>query len=87
MRRHEISDQFESKKVERERILNVYADLEFYLWKSQSCPTLCDLMDYKVCGILQARMLEWVAYPFSRGSFQLRDCTYVSCIAGGFFTS
>ena len=31
MRRNEISDQFESKKVERERILNVYADLEFYL--------------------------------------------------------
>ena len=54
---------------------------------AQLCLTLCDPMDYTVLGILQARMLEWVAYPFSRGSFQLRDCTYVSCIAGGFFTS
>ena len=40
---------------------------------SQSCPTLCDPMDYTVHGILQARMLEWVAFPFSRGSFQPRD--------------
>ena len=34
----------------------------------QSCPTLCDPMDYRVCGILLARILEWVAIPFSRGS-------------------
>ena len=33
----------------------------------QSCPTLCDPMDYTVHGILQARILEWVAVPFSRG--------------------
>ena len=39
-----------------------------------------------VHGILQARMLVWVAIPFSRGSSQLRDQTQVSCIAGGFFT-
>ena len=32
---------------------------------TRSCPTLCDLVDYIVCGILQARMLEWVAVPFS----------------------
>ena len=38
-------------------------------------------------GILQARILEWVAYPFSRGSSQPRSRTGVSCIAGGFFTS
>ena len=38
-------------------------------------------------GILQARTLEWVAYPFSRGSSQPRDRTQVSCIAGGFFTN
>ena len=44
-------------------------------------------MDYTVHGILRARMLEWVAVPFSRGSFQLRDQTQVSCILGGFFTS
>ena len=37
---------------------------------AQSCPTLCDLMDYTVHGILQARILEWVAFPFSRGSSQ-----------------
>ena len=54
---------------------------------AHSCPTLCDPMGYTVHGILQARILEWVAYPFSRGSSQPRDLTRVSCIAGGFFTS
>ena len=44
-------------------------------------------MDCTAHGILQARILEWVAFPFSRGSFQPRDRTQVSCIAGGFFTS
>ena len=39
------------------------------------------------CGILQARILEWVAVPFSRGSSQSKDRTQVFCIAGGFFTS
>ena len=53
----------------------------------QSCPILCDLMDYTVHGILQARILDWVGFPFSRGSSQPRDQTQVSCIAGGFFTS
>ena len=43
-------------------------------------------MDYAVHGILQARILEWVAVPFSRGSSQPRDQTQVSHIAGGFFT-
>ena len=54
---------------------------------TQSCPTLCDPIGYTVHGILQARILEWVAFPFSRGSSQPRDQTQVSCIAGGFFTS
>ena len=54
---------------------------------SQSCPTLCNPMDYIVHGILQARILEWVAFPFSRGSSQPRDQTQVSHIAGRFFTS
>ena len=45
------------------------------------------LTDYPVHGILQARILEWVAFPFSRGSSQPRDGTQVSCTAGGFFTS
>ena len=40
---------------------------------AQSCPTLCNPMDYTVYGILQARILEWVAFPFSRGSSQPRD--------------
>ena len=42
---------------------------------------------YTVHGILQARILEWVAFAFSRGSSQPRDQTQVSRIAGGFFTS
>ena len=54
---------------------------------AQSCLTLCDPMDYAVRGILQARILEWVAFPFARGSSQPRDRTQVSHIAGGFFTS
>ena len=53
----------------------------------QSCPTLCDLMDYTVHEILQAKILEWVAFSFSRGSSQPRDWTQVSHTAGGFFTS
>ena len=57
-------------------------------WKfTQSCPTLCDPMDYKVHGILQARILEWVFLPFSRGASQTRDRTQVFHSAGGFFTS
>ena len=40
---------------------------------TQSCPTLHDPMDYTVHGILQARILEWVAIPFSRGSSQPRS--------------
>ena len=49
--------------------------------------TLCNPMDYIVHGILQAGILEWVAFLFSRGSSQLRDQTQVSCIASRFFTS
>ena len=43
-------------------------------------------MDYTVHVILQARILECIAFPFSRGSSQARDQTQVSIIAGGFFT-
>ena len=58
---------------------------------TQSCSTLCDPMDcsplvFSVHGIPQAKILEWVAISFSRGSFQPRDQTNVSCIAGRFFT-
>ena len=54
---------------------------------AQLCLTLCDPMDYTVRGILQTRILEWVAFPFSRGSSQPSNHTQVFCIAGGFFTS
>ena len=40
---------------------------------TQSRPTLCDPRNYTVHGLLQAKILEWVAFPFSRGSCQLRD--------------
>ena len=52
---------------------------------AQSCLTLCDPLGYTVHGILQARILEWVVFPFSRRSSQSRDQTHH--IAGGFFTS
>ena len=54
---------------------------------TQLCPTLCDPMDYTVHGILQARILQWVAFPFSRETSQPRNRSQVSHIAGGFFTS
>ena len=51
---------------------------------TQSCLTLCDPMDYPVHGILQGRILEWVAFPFPRGSSQPMDQTLVSHTAGEF---
>ena len=61
------------------------------VWKvkvkvTQSCLTLSDPMDCIVHVILQARILEWVAFPFSRGSSQPRDQTQVSHFAGVKFT-
>ena len=58
---------------------------------SQSCLTLCDPMDCSlpgssVHGILQARILKWIAIPFSRGSSRPRDWIHVSWMAGRFFT-
>ena len=57
----------------------------------QLCPTVCDPIDCSlpgssVHGILQARILEWIAIPFSKASSHLRDWTWVSYIAGRFFT-
>ena len=49
-------------------------------WKSLSHVWLCDPKDYTVHGILQARILEWVAFPCSRGSYQPRDQTQVSAL-------
>jgi len=74
----------------------IYIYIYIYMYKVkvkvlvvQSCPTLCNPMDCSpptFSGILQARILEWVSIPFSRGSSQPRVRTQVSCIAGGFFT-
>ena len=54
---------------------------------TRSCPTLCNPMEYMIHGILQARILEWVVFPFSRGSSRPGNRTGISCIAGGFFPS
>ena len=54
---------------------------------TQSCPTFCDPMDYIVRRVLQTRILEWVAFPFSMGSSQPRNQSQVSCTVGGFSTS
>ena len=58
---------------------------------TQSCLTLCDPMDSNlpgssIHGIPQARIVEWAAISFSRGSSPPRDPTQISCIAGRFFT-
>ena len=72
----------------------IYEVLTSYLlyteWKvkaAQPCPTLCDPIDCTVHGILQAKILEWVAFPFFRGSFQAKDRTQVSRITSGLFSS
>ena len=57
--------------------LNIYREVKYLYSETQSCPTLCDVIDCdppgsSVHGILQARVLEWVAMP-SRGSSQTRD--------------
>ena len=64
---------------------------EMKVFVTQSCPTFgdcvnCRLSNSSVHGILQARILEWVAVSSSRRPLQLRDWTQVSYIAGGFFT-
>ena len=69
-------------------IYNIY--IKYIFSESESCSVvsnICDPLDYTVLWILQARTLEWGAFPFLRGSSQPRDQTQVSCIAGGFFTS
>ena len=65
--------------------------LKVKMFVTQSCTTVrdpldCSLPGSSVHGILQERILEWVAIPFSRGISLTRDRTQVSCIAGGFFT-
>ena len=68
-----------------------YAFIQLWIYIENIIKTLCDPMDCHlpgspVHGILQTKIVEWIAYPFSRASSQCRDRTQVSCIAGGFFT-
>ena len=67
--------------------LRPYAKIDSEVKVTHSCLTFCNPMDYTVHEILQARMLEWVPFPFSRESSQPRDRTQVSCITAEFFTS
>ena len=81
--------------IERKLVKNILNHLDFKPKRTisevtQSCPNLCDPMDCSlpdssIHGILQARILEWVAISFSRGSFQPTDRTCVSRIAGSHF--
>ena len=78
----------ESDQTER---LHFHFHFQYHLvLAAHSCPTLdtldCSPPGSSVHGILQARILQWVAMPFSRGSSQPRDQTWVSRIAGTFFT-
>ena len=87
MKRDTLEPFFCPMKTERRWPQTNQEDSPEVKWKSLSHVQLCDPMDCTVHGILQARILEWVAFPFSRESSQPRDRTQVSCIAGGFFTS
>ena len=75
------------KNVQTTTQLHSFHTLAKTVKVAQSRPTLCNPMDYRVNGIIQARILEWVAFPFSRGSSPPRDRIQVSRIAGRFFTS
>ena len=65
------------------KLMFYISKIQHLMWKvkvkvAQLCPTLCHPMDYTVRGILQARILECVAFPFPRGSSQPRNQTQVS---------
>ena len=65
---------------------SVWVCVHVCLLLAQSCPTLCNLKDCSlpgssVYGILQARVVRWVAIPFSQEIFLIQDWTWVSCIA------
>ena len=77
--------------LHREQSISLFL-LKVKVKVAQLCPALCNPMDCSlpgssVHGILQARILEWVAVPFSGRSSQLRDRTQVSRTTGGFFTT
>ena len=79
-------DIFYSRNLLRTIVQETAAQIILWKWKSLSL-RLCNPMDYTIHGIPQARILEWVAFPFSRGSSQPRDQTQISHTAGRFFTS
>ena len=69
----------------------IFAKAKVKVLVAHLCPTLCNPMDCSppgsfIQGILQARILEWVAIPFSRGSSRPRVRTWVSSTTGRFFT-
>ena len=85
-----MKEKEKSFKDEVTELQNIMYVIAWWKWKSevaQSCPTICDPMDCSppgssLHGILQARVLEWVAISFTSGSSRPRDRTRVSCIAG-----
>ena len=77
---------FKNKKVREVSLAQKSESVSHSVVSDSATPgTVCSLPSSSVHWILQARILEWAAIPFSRGSFQLRDWTQVSHIAGGFF--
>ena len=81
----------EGKKSLSENTQASLAHGESEMLAAQSCPTLCNPMDCSlpgssVHGMLQVRILEWVAMPFSKGSSWPRDRTWISHSVGRFFT-
>ena len=77
---------WEWEVIEWENIM-IFTLFTMCVFVAQSCPTLCNCtVCSPVHGILQARILEWIAIPFSRGTFQPSDQTLVFCITGRFFT-
>ena len=79
------TDSFSKKNGPLPGEIRVYT-LKVKVKVTQSSRTLCNPIDYTVHGIFQARILEWIAIPFSRGSSQPRDWTLISRAAGDFFT-
>ena len=84
-------EKMQSTRTHTSKLTTLKPRYNLFNWKkvkvTHSCPALCDPIDYTVHVILQARILEWVASPFSRESSQLTNPTGVSWIAGRFFTN
>ena len=79
-------------RVGHNRMTFTFMVQQSYIQVSENCSVVSDSLQphglhHTVHGVLQARILEWVAIPFSRGSSQTKDQTQISHIAGGFFTS